>query len=184
MRGRWAAAGVLVVALAVAGCGTEVPVELVPERPNWSDTLDQAPEKPPVGVDHAFRLPAVQKAVETYDLQIPEATLKAFEDNVWLKEQPATFLVDGKPQDVMVRLRGGSARFFDKKSWRVEFPTGTKFQGRRKLNLVAEAVDETLMAEKLAFDVLAAMGAPSPRAKYVRLNINGNYQGVYLDIER
>ena len=59
-----------------------------------------------------------------------------------------------------------------------------KFDGRRKLNLVSEYRDSTMMVEKLGYDLLAAMGVPAPEAKYVRLVINGVYQGVYLDLER
>ena len=83
-----------------------------------------------------------------------------------------------------MRVRGGSSRYYPKKSWRVEFPEGTSFEGRRKLNLVAEMADRTMMVEKLAFDLLRAMGAPAPRAKFVRVVINGRYEGAYLDIER
>jgi spore coat protein H len=100
------------------------------------------------------------------------------------EEEPATFTYQGHSQPVRVRLRGASAREFPKKSWRIEFPSGVEFDGRRKHNLVAEYQDSTLMAEKLGYDLLLAMGVPAPRTRYVRLNINGAYEGVYLDIER
>ncbi|HEX8697894.1 MAG TPA: CotH kinase family protein, partial [Myxococcaceae bacterium] len=101
-----------------------------------------------------------------------------------LDEQPALLVVGREEYEVLVRLRGSSSRFFPKKSWRIEFPKGTKFDGRRKHNLVAEFQDRTMMTEKLAYDLMLAMNLPAPRTKYVRLSLNGQYQGVYLDIER
>ena len=41
-----------------------------------------------------------------------------------------------------------------------------------------------MMTEKLAYDLMLAMDLPAPRTRYVRLSLNGQYQGVYLDIER
>src|SRR5690606_2099049 len=54
----------------------------------------------------------------------------------------------------------------------------------RKLNLLSEWKDHTMMVEKLGYDLLAAMHVPAPRAKYVRLTVNGQYLGVHLDLER
>ncbi len=189
----WTATGLGILAMLVAGCEAPVPPGEQPEpesspisEPPASEAVvvPDAPEVPSPVTPKAFQLPAVQERVETYELRISEETLAAFEADVWLEEQPATFVYDGSEREVLVRLRGGSARDVPKKSWRIEFPEGTRFDGRRKLNLIAEASDETLMAEKLAYDVLTALGAPSPKAKYVRLVINGEYQGVLLDLER
>ena len=52
------------------------------------------------------------------------------------------------------------------------------------MNLISEWRDQTMMVEKLGYDLLAAMGGVASRAKYVRLGINGVPQGVYLDLER
>ncbi|WP_434380975.1 CotH kinase family protein [Melittangium boletus] len=119
-----------------------------------------------------------------YELRIPPDTLAMFEANPFADEQPATLVFEGKTYEVQVRLRGASARFFPKKSWRIEFPKGSRFDGRRKHNLVAEFQDRTLMVEKLAYDTLLALELPAPRTQYVRLSLNGAYQGVFLDIER
>lgn len=130
-----------------------------------------------------WTLPALQQDVPTYELTIPKSTLDQFYRDVWTTERPATFSADGQSWPVQVRLRGRSSRFFPKKSWRVEFGDDVKFDGRRKLNLIGMYQDSTMLAEKLALDLLQAMGGPATRAKYVRLVINGEYQGVYLDVE-
>ncbi|MDC0709159.1 CotH kinase family protein [Stigmatella sp. ncwal1] len=146
---------------------------------------DEAVEEPaPDPKSGVFTFPALQTDVPLYELTIPLETLAKFEANPYEDEHPATFVFEGKTYSVGVRLRGSSSRFFPKKSWRIEFPKDTAFDGRRKHNLVAEFQDRTMMAEKLAYDSMLAMGLPAPVTKYVRLSINGQYQGVFLDIER
>jgi spore coat protein H len=132
----------------------------------------------------AFKLPAVQTSVPEYELLIPEETLKKFYADIYTPEQDALFKVDGTTYRVKVRLRGASARTFPKKSWNVSLEGDTRFEGRTSLNLVAEYADATMLAEKLAYDLLEAMRVPASKAKYVRLKINGRYEGVFLDIEQ
>jgi spore coat protein H len=135
------------------------------------------PERP-------FVLPPVQSSVPEYELLIPAEAMRKFEADPWTPEQDALFRAAGATYNVKVRLRGASARTFPKKSWNVDFPKGVRFEGRGSLNLVAEYADATLLAEKLAYDLLAAMRVPAPRTKYIRLKVNGVYQGAFLDIEQ
>jgi len=158
-----------------------------PPRPEQPPPPLPAPPPPPPPVPEAqrpFVLPPVQKALQDYELVLPPGALELFLADKYTPEQDAVFRVNGVSYPVKVRLRGASARDFPKKSWNVEFEDGTRFEGRKSLNLVAEYADATMLAEKLAYDVLAAMRVPAPRAKYVRLRINGRYEGVFLDIEQ
>jgi len=139
---------------------------------------------PPPDGDAAFLLPPLQTSVPTYAIEVDPAILAGFHADPYGPERPA-ILDDGHTRTpILMRVRGGSSRWYPKKSWRLEFPEGRGVEGRRKLNLVAEMADRTLMVEKLAFDLMLAMGAPAPRTRYVRLVINGVDQGPYLDIER
>lgn len=131
-----------------------------------------------------YTLPPLQTQVPRYELTIPEATLQKFNADPYAEEEPAEFSFNGRTYPVKVRLRGGSSRYFPKRSWRVELPDGVSIEGRKKLNLVAEMCDRTLMVEKLAYDLLEAAGADAPQASYVQLFLNGADQGVYVDIER
>ncbi len=133
--------------------------------------------------DAGWTLPPLQAELQEYELLMPDATLRAFKADVWTPEQPATFVYRGVSMPVMVELRGASSRYFDKKSWNVDLGTG-RFEGRRRLNLVSEYQDSTMMAEKLAYDLLYALGVPAPAAKFVRLKVNGQYEGVFLDLEQ
>jgi len=132
-----------------------------------------------------FRMPELQADVELYELTVPEDALEAIYDDVDSDVlHAALFTARGETRQVWVRLRGNSSRDWPKKSWRIELPEGERFDGRRKLNLVSEWRDNSLMIEKLGYDLLAALHFPAPKARYVRLSINGQYQGVYLDLER
>ncbi|MCE9666612.1 CotH kinase family protein [Myxococcus stipitatus] len=160
------------------------PVEPPPVDP---PPVDPPPVDPPpedTEVTRVFQLPAVQSSVPEYELIIPEAAMKKFEADVWTPEQDAVFKAGGTAYAVKVRLRGASARLFPKKSWNVSFEKDARFQGRTSLNLVAEYADASMLAEKIAFDLLAAMRVPASKATFVRLKLNGTYQGVFLDIEQ
>lgn len=49
--------------------------------------------------------------------------------------------------------------------------------------LKAEPQDPMLQQEKLTCDFFLAMGLPVSQAEFVNVQLNGSYQGIYLDIE-
>ncbi|WP_224247747.1 CotH kinase family protein [Hyalangium gracile] len=156
-------------------------------RPPTPPAPPEPPPDPPPSVPEAqrpFVLPPVQTSMQSYELVMPDAVLRLFLAEPNTPEQDAVFKANGNTYNVKVRLRGASARLFPKKSWNVSFPKGVRFEGRSSLNLVAEYADATMLAEKLSYDVLAAMRVPAPRTKFVRLSVNGMYQGPVLDIEQ
>jgi spore coat protein H len=156
------------------------------EPPPVTPPAPPEPPKPPrvPEPEQPFVLPPVQTSVPEYELLMPDEVLQRFLADPRTPEQDAVFKAHGATYNVKVRLRGASARFFPKKSWNVNFPKGVRFEGRTSLNLVAEYADATLLAEKLSYDVLAAMRVPAPRTKFVRVTVNGVYQGPFLDIEQ
>ena len=184
--------GVVAAVVWLGACGqAEVPAHGDPPEPP-SPTCRQllAAAPPPTGsllADAAapFALPPLQADVRLYELEVDPADLAAMAADPDSDElRKAVFVIDGRRVPALLRYRGNSSRDWPKKSYRVEFPDDTGFDGRHKLNLVSEWKDCTLMVEKLGYDLLAALGVPAPRATYVRLQINGEYQGVYLDLER
>jgi len=135
-------------------------------------------------VERPFVLPPVQVALPEWELEMPPEVLQRFYKDIHTPEQDALFKADGQTYRVKVRLRGASARTFPKKSWNVSFEKNVTFQGRTSLNLVAEFADATLLAEKLSYDVLSAMRVPTPKTTFVRLKLNGRYEGPFLEIEQ
>lgn len=162
---------------------TEQPPDNGPPKPRPPE--EPPPEPPPEPEEkQPFVLPRVQQSLQDYELILPPGVLEKFLADKNTPEQDAVFRCEGVSHPVKVRLRGASSRDFPKKSWNVSFEGDDKFEGRSSLNLVAEYSDASMLAEKLAYDVLAALRVPAPRTKYVRLSINGQYEGVFLDIEQ
>jgi spore coat protein H len=159
------------------------PPEVTPPPTPPPETPPPEPPSTPEA-QQPFVLPPVQTSVQDYALVMPDAVLQKFLADPNTPEQDAVFKANGATYNVKVRLRGASARTFPKKSWNVSFAKGVRFEGRTSLNLVAEYADATLLAEKISYDLLAAMRVPAPRAKFVRVRVNGVYQGAFLDIEQ
>ncbi len=185
-RAGWYAA--TVAALLLAGCEpAPQPVTESPDKvagaplPSGPCVVPYELEPDPAG---AWTFPALQTCLPEYRLEMPAETLQLFTEDVHTPDQLATFIApDGTRLAAEVRLRGQSAKYFPKHSWNVDLNDG-RFAGRRRLNLVAGYQDQTLLTEKLAYDLLRSMGVPAPRAVYVRLYVNGIYEGVYLDTEQ
>ncbi len=107
------------------------------------------------------------------------------------REFHAAFVFDnGTVRDTVepvgFRLRGNTSRTSKKKSFKVSFNTftpGGKYYGVEKLNLNGEHNDPTIMRSKVMWDILRKWEIPAPRANHVRVYINGNYFGLYINVE-
>ncbi len=105
-------------------------------------------------------------------------------------EYPATFvytsaaLVD-TVYNVGFRLRGNTSRNADKKSFKVAFNSfeNKKFQGLEKMNLNGEHNDPSIIRSKLAWDIFRLMEVPGSRSSHVKLYINNEYRGLYINVE-
>ncbi|MCH7471397.1 CotH kinase family protein [bacterium] len=88
-----------------------------------------------------------------------------------------------------VRFRGGSARDYPKKSWKVkldklnQYPHPVWGYETKTMNLNAEYIDHSLMREKLSYDLMQDIGVLAPRARFIHLRVNDEYQGLYVDVE-
>ena len=164
------------------------PVDPPPGKPPPVDPppVDPPPVDPPPvpEVQRPFTLPKAQTSLPDYELVIPAEAMAKFQADPWTPEQDATFKANGVTKAVKVRLRGASARFFEKKSWNVSFADKDSFEGRTSLNLVAEYADASMLAEKISYDLLTAMRVPASTAKFVRLKVNDHYEGVFLEVEQ
>jgi hypothetical protein len=103
----------------------------------------------------------------------------------------ATFIFDnGQLKDTVenigFRLRGNTSRYSAKKSFKVSFNTyepGREWEGLDKLNLNGEHNDPTIARSKTCWDMLRSMEIPAPRANHVELYINGQFRGLYANVE-
>ncbi|MCB9285600.1 MAG: CotH kinase family protein [Lewinellaceae bacterium] len=102
-----------------------------------------------------------------------------------------TFIFDNGDQvdtveNIGFRLRGNTSRYSKKKSFKVSFNTyepGRKWEGLEKLNLNGEHNDPAVIRSKICWDLLRWIGVPAPRANHVELYINGNFFGLYINVE-
>ncbi len=89
-------------------------------------------------------------------------------------------------EQVGFRLRGNTSRSSAKKSFKVSFNSfekGRDLDGFEKINLNGEHNDPTIVRSKIAWDLMNSLGIPSSRANHVELYINGEFKGLYLNVE-
>jgi hypothetical protein len=96
--------------------------------------------------------------------------------------------------DIYIELRGSSSNYYSpKKSYgfkivdQLNMDMDTSILGlpsEHSFVLHAAYFDKTLMRNMLAYKIYGHFGHYSPRTRYVELVINGQYQGVYLLVEK
>jgi hypothetical protein len=87
---------------------------------------------------------------------------------------------------VTIRIKGqyGSARRFDDKpAFKVKLDKADRFFGLDQLTLNNMVQDPTMVHEALGYQVYEAAGVKVPRTGYVRLTVNGQPYGLYLNLE-
>lgn len=134
----------------------------------------------------------IDTVVPRIDITINPDTLVWIYDNVYSDiEFHAKFVFNnGTIRDTIdnvgFRLRGNTSRNSKKKSFKIsfnKFTDGGKYYGVEKLNLNGEHNDPSIMRSKVMWDILRKLEIPAPRANHVQVYINGNYYGLYLNVE-
>ncbi len=104
---------------------------------------------------------------------------------------PARFIFDDgvfrdTVEDIGFRLRGNTSLYSEKKSFKVSFNTfepGRRYQMVKKINLNGNHNDPTMIREKLYYDIWNAFGLPPRRVAFARVYLNGEYMGLYTNLE-
>ncbi|MCF8364662.1 MAG: CotH kinase family protein [Bacteroidales bacterium] len=126
------------------------------------------------------------------DILINPDTLQWIYENVESDiEWRATFVFDNGTihdtiENIGFRLRGNTSRQSAKKSFKVSFNTfesGRKYHGVEKMNLNGEHNDPTVARSKISWDLCSNFGIPASRSNYLRVFINDNFYGVYINVE-
>lgn len=139
-----------------------------------------APE-PPAIVDRQ----APDSKLPLYELKMAIGDARAldresFSDN----PRPATFLAGGVVYEgVKVRVRGAWSRGWPKKSLKIFFDHNQPFAGHNSLDLNSGWRDPAFVRETLAYHVYARCGAPASTSRLVRLEVNGQFRGLYIEVE-
>lgn len=130
------------------------------------------------GTNMATKLPV-------YEMFISQENLDKLNEDIFSDEYvPADVIIEGiHYDDVKIRYRGLTSRDAPKKSYKINFKSSNRHNGRDKINLKAEYTDKSLMREFLSFQLLGQAGLHASKTKFVHLKLNGNFIGVYLDLE-
>ncbi len=91
---------------------------------------------------------------------------------------------DGTSHEVDLSYRGAYAllsvmSYYDLRNWKVKFDEDDRHDGRREWNFNYEPH----FNQKLAYDLFRFAGVAVPGAQHVVLQVNGVYQGMYLQYE-
>ena len=100
---------------------------------------------------------------------------------------PVAFSYGDETVDAQVRLKGNWSWNCDKMQFIVSFneeDAAARFHGVRKIMLDAPWYDHTVLHERLAFPLFEARGLPYSCANNARLVVNGEYYGLYANLER
>ena len=197
-----------VLYLCACGAGTDgpAPPALPDERPTPDAGVlpearlpDAGPPdagKPDAGPQSAW--PALQTSIPRYTLRLSEADFQALEATRKDPEKlhvPDTFVHEGRQYTAELSYRGRSTKTDDrilKRSWQVRFSPEQRFEGVKRLELLAAWKDGGYLTEKLWYDLAAAAGLQVPRARYVHVDIvrvqpdgseHAAYAGVFTELE-
>jgi spore coat protein CotH len=121
-----------------------------------------------------------------YELEMEKGALAAWQREADSNEKhPAKFTANGIVYEhVEVRYRGEWARSWPKKPVKIFFEREQPFEGHHSLNLNSAWRDPAFVRETLAYHVYAACGVPASRSRLVRLHLNGQFHGLYAEVEQ
>ncbi|MSU61859.1 MAG: hypothetical protein EXS31_05595 [Pedosphaera sp.] len=182
----------------LAGCGQKQ------EAPSATRTEQNENRRPPIAVNNLRQpsegpgsrlprqmvIPASEQLQNSklplYELKIDPQDLTALERNPFSGEtHPGTFTFDGKVYDpVQVRFRGQWARSWPKKPIKIFFNRDKPFQEHHSLNLNSGWRDPAFVRETLAYHIYAVCGVPASRSRMVRLHVNDQFRGLYVEVEQ
>jgi hypothetical protein len=131
-----------------------------------------------------------QDIVPTFELTITPQQLQGIQSDCEAGIQsyrPVELTYEGETVSAMARLKGNWTWSCDKYQFVISFneqDSDGRFHGLRKLVLDAPWYDHTLLHERLAYPVFESLGLPYSCANNARLVINGEYYGLYANLER
>ena len=96
---------------------------------------------------------------------------------------PIVITFNGEKRKAKIRLRGDTSREYPKKSLKIEFDS-IGFDGiAKKVNFNAEYTDKTYIRQFLSSRLMQASGQVCFNADYAKLFLNGQFLGLFLQVE-
>lgn len=127
-----------------------------------------------------------QSKLPVYELSVEPAQLAQL-NSLFISdadfEIPATLSFQGTDYAATLRYSGFTSGDDPKKSFKLRFGQGQTFQDRRELNLKSHFSDDSMARQELSRRMFLAAGHAAPRATWVHVTLNGEFAGVYEDLE-
>jgi len=174
------------LSVTLQGCGQQPDPPALARRPPRANPQAALAENSSGTPNQPVNTPAAEGRLPLYEIRMDPKDLAALERNVYSKDtHPATFIADGEVYErIKVRFRGAWARSWPKKPLKIFFNDDKPFQGRHRLNLNSGWRDPAFVRESLGYHVYAACGAVAPKSRMVRLLLNGQFRGLYVEVEQ
>lgn len=96
---------------------------------------------------------------------------------------PVLFIKNTDTVKAKMRIRGDSSREYDKKSLKIVFKKTIPFGETKKINLNSEWTDKSYIRQYISSMIMRNAGIPTFNTNYVKLSINGEFIGLYLQVE-
>jgi hypothetical protein len=128
----------------------------------------------------------VQSTLPVYRLTVDPLALRQLDAQFLLDdafEVPATLEYAGATYQCSLRYSGFTSGDDPKKSFKLRFNLGQTFQDRRELNLKSHFSDDAILRQELSRRMYAAAAHEVPRATWVHVQLNGEFAGVFADLE-
>ncbi len=165
----------LAVGVLVGACSPEA---LAPVEPHYEDA---------VYVDPSDEIYDTKNLVR-FDLELPEGSREALARDP-TEYAPATLRYRGQEvRSIGVRLKGESTmRTLDEKpSFKLKFDKfekGQRFFGLKRMTLNNDVQDPSFLSQSLAYQAFRDAGLPAPRCNHALVYVNGEFYGVYSNVE-
>ncbi|MEO8429156.1 MAG: CotH kinase family protein [Verrucomicrobiota bacterium] len=183
VRHLWSIARLL--ALCLAGCGQPTDSPDRADKLSLKSGADNATAISPSHQPSEVQRTAQGNKLPRYELRIGSKELHELDRTVFSDQtQPAIFVAEGKEYPVKVRYRGAWARTWPKKALKIFFASGQTLQGNHCLNLNSAWRDPAFVREPLAYQIYAACGVPAPASRMVQLSVNGEFYGLFVEVEQ
>jgi len=149
------------------------------------------PPDPPPDPVTPVAWPPLQEGIEHLRLDFPQSTADIVYE-LWSKVYaPGRLFLAGAWHDVELRQRGDGAREHPKHSWKTRHPTGVAMSGAagagswhaRTRNYLAEWADGGYLADPFSYGLMRGAGVRAPRFRYITLEVTGELQGVYVEVQ-
>lgn len=132
----------------------------------------------------AILILSTQGSLDSYHLQMDPQLLDSLYSDPFADYQlPAFIETEAGACSCLAGFRGGTSLWLPKLSWKIEL-FDPSIENASHILLDAQYRDLSLMRNALGLLLSSQLGRPTPRTEHVEFYVNGEYYGVYVQVER